>query len=54
MPPHFTAVIVLTMLAAYICVAYWRTALRIAVVMIITLAIYGAVLVIEALHHVVK
>jgi hypothetical protein len=51
------AIAVLTAIAAYLCVAYWRTALRVILVILIALAIYGAVVGIEgvtslmASHH---
>ena len=54
MPPHFRAISMLIVLVAYVSVAYWRTALRIAATVLIALAVYGAVLIIEALHHVAK
>jgi hypothetical protein len=54
MPPHFGVISMLVMLVAYVSVAYWRAALRIAATVLIALAIYGAVLIIEALHHVAR
>ncbi len=44
-------VILLAVLIASLCVIYWRTALRIVAIAIISLAVYGAVLVFEGLHH---
>jgi hypothetical protein len=42
------------LLAAGLCVAYWRTALRVLLIVIISLATYGAVLLIEGLHQIAK
>jgi hypothetical protein len=50
-------IVVLIALTACLCVAYWRTALRVILVILIALAIYGAVVGIEgvtslvASHH---
>jgi len=51
------AVAVLVAIAAGCCVAYWRTALRVILIMIVILAVYGAVIGIHgvsslmAAHH---
>jgi hypothetical protein len=57
-PQHIQAVIaVLIAIAAWLCVAYWRMALRVILVVLIGLAIYGAVAGVEgvtslvASHH---
>jgi len=57
-PQHIQAVItVLIAIAAWLCVAYWRIALRVILVALIGLAIYGAVAGVEgvtslmATHH---
>ncbi len=50
-PPDLGSVGVLILLIAAASVTYWRTALRIAAVLIITLAAYGAVLLVEGLRH---
>lgn len=51
-PPDFRSITVLIALAACLCVAYWRMALRIIAILIIAAAFYGAVLIIEELHHI--
>jgi len=50
-PQDLGSIGVLVMLIVAVCVIYWRTALRIAAILIITLAVYGAVLVVQAMHH---
>jgi hypothetical protein len=57
--PHdtHTAIVVLIAIGSCLCVAYWRTALRVILVILLALAIYGAVAGIEgatsfmAAHH---
>jgi len=44
-------VVVLIMLVAALCVTYWRTTLRLAAIVIITLAAYGAFLVVEGMRR---
>ena len=51
-PQDFSSVIILAVLIATVCVIYWRITLRIIAIVIISLAIYGAVLIIEGLYHV--
>lgn len=51
-PQDFRSVIILTVMIASVCVIYWRIALRIIAICIISFAIYGTVLIIEGLHHV--
>jgi hypothetical protein len=51
-PPDSGSIILLIVLIAGLCVIYWRIAVRIAAVVIISIAIYGAVLVVEGLDHV--
>jgi hypothetical protein len=53
-PPDIQSFGVLATLAAALCVLYWRTALRVIAIMIIALAIYGAILFLEGLHHAVR
>jgi hypothetical protein len=53
-PPDIQSFGVIAMLAAALCVIYWRTALRIVAIMIIALALYGAILFLEGLHHAVR
>jgi hypothetical protein len=50
-PETVTTVAVLT---ASLCVIYWRTALRLLVITLIALAIYGAFLAFYGLQHVAK
>jgi hypothetical protein len=57
-PQHIQAVIaVLIAITAWLCVAYWRMALRVILVVLIGLAIYGAVTGVEGMtsliasHH---
>ena len=49
-PNDFQPIGVLVMLVVALCVKYWRAALRLAAIAIITLAIYGAVLLVEGLR----
>ena len=49
-PPDLTSIGVLIALTACLCVAYWRTTLRVIAILIITIACYGAVLILEELH----
>jgi hypothetical protein len=53
-PPDIESFGVLATLAAVLCVIYWRTALRIIAIVLIALAIYGAILVFEGLHLAVR
>lgn len=50
-PQDIQTIAVLAVLIGSLCVVYWRIALRIFLVALITLAIYGAVLVAHGLHH---
>jgi hypothetical protein len=50
-PQDLGWVVVLIMLIATLCVTYWRTTLRIAAIVIITLAAYGAFLVVEGMRR---
>ena len=50
-PQDHLGAIVLIMLIAAVCVTHWRTTLRIAAIVIITLAVYGAFLVVEGMRH---
>ena len=43
-------ILTVIVLGACVCVVYWRIALRIAVILLISLAIYGAFLLIAGLH----
>jgi hypothetical protein len=54
-PPHyFPSVDILVMLVVALCVLYWRAAIRLAAIAVITLAVYGAILLVEELQHAVK
>lgn len=48
--PDLRSISVLIVLAACLCVAYWRTALRIVAILIIVLACCGAALILVELH----
>jgi len=50
-PQDLGAIGVLIMLIVALCVRYWRTTLRIAAIVIITLAAYGAFLVVEEMRR---
>jgi amino acid permease len=50
-PQDLESIGALAMLIASLCVVYWRTALRVAAILVIALTIYGAVLVIDGLRH---
>ena len=51
-PQDIQAIAVFAVLIGSLCVIYWRNALRIFLIALIALAIYGAVLAIHGLHHV--
>jgi hypothetical protein len=51
-PGGFQSIIVLVTVVVALCVRFWRTALRIVAIIVITLTICGAVLLTEALRHV--
>jgi hypothetical protein len=50
-PQDLGAIGMVVMLIVAVCVTYWRITLRIVAILIITLAVYGAVLIIEGMHH---
>ena len=50
-PPHFQSIGPLVTGLVALCVIYWRIALRLVAIAVITVTIYGAVLLIEALQH---
>lgn len=50
-PPDLGSIGIPIMLIAAVSVIYWRTTLRVAAIVIITLAAYGAFLVIEGMRH---
>jgi hypothetical protein len=50
-PQDLGSIGLLIMLIAALCVTYWRTTLRIAAIVIITLAAYGAFLVVEGMRR---
>jgi hypothetical protein len=54
LPSGFGPIIILIVLAASLCVVYWRIVLRIVAITIITLTLFGLVLVFEELHHMFK
>jgi hypothetical protein len=55
--PQDTQAAIAVLIAAFLCVIYWRTALRVILIVVIALAIYGAVIGIDgvtsliAQHH---
>jgi hypothetical protein len=50
-PPHLQSIGLLITAVVALGVRYWRTALRLVAIAIITLTIYGAVLLVEGLRH---
>ena len=50
-PQDIQAIAVLAVLIGSLCVIYWRIALRIFLIALIALAIYGAVLAVHGVHH---
>jgi hypothetical protein len=50
-PQDIQAIAVLAVLIGSLCVIYWRIALRIFLIALIALAIYGAYLAIHGVHH---
>ena len=51
-PPNDVPILVLIMLVVALCVKFWRTALALAATVVITLTIYGAILLTHGLQHV--
>jgi hypothetical protein len=50
-PQDTQTVWVVIIFLACLCVVYWRTALRVIVVALVVLAIYGAITGLHGLHH---
>jgi hypothetical protein len=42
-PPTNTQSVIAVLIAAYLCVTHWRTILRVLLMVVIALAVYGAV-----------
>lgn len=51
-PHDHQSISLLVMLVVALCVIYWRAALRLVAIAVITVTIYGAVLFVEGLQHV--
>jgi hypothetical protein len=51
-PQDIQAIAVLAVLIGSLCVIYWRIALRIFLIALIGLAIFGAALAVHDLHHI--
>jgi hypothetical protein len=49
--PNHQSIELLVVLIAAVCVIYWRAALKLAAIAVITLTIYGSVLLVEVLNH---
>jgi hypothetical protein len=47
--PHSIGLLITAVVA--LCVIYWRIAIRLVVIAVIALTIYGAVLLVEGMHH---
>lgn len=50
-PQDTQTILVVIIFLACLCVVYWRTALRVIVVALVALAIYGAITGLHGLHH---
>jgi hypothetical protein len=50
-PPHDVPVLLLVMLVVALCVKFWRTALALVAIAVITLTIYAAILLAQGLQH---
>jgi hypothetical protein len=50
-PQDTQAILVVITFLACLCVVYWRTALRVIVVALVALAIYGTITGLHGLHH---
>lgn len=50
-PQDIQTIMVVVIFLACLCVVYWRTALRVIVVALVALAIYGAITGLHGLHH---
>jgi hypothetical protein len=50
-PQDTQTILVVIIFLACLCVVYWRTALRVIVVALVALAIYGAITGLYGLHH---
>ena len=52
-PQHSQAIVVIVFFAAALCVRYWRTALRVIVIVLIALAMLGLIAGLHGIHHAV-
>jgi hypothetical protein len=50
-PQDTQTILVVVIFLACLCVVYWRTLLRVIVVALVALAIYGAITGLHGLHH---
>jgi hypothetical protein len=50
-PPHDVPILLLVMLIVALCVKFWRITLALAAIAVITLTIYGAILLAQGLQH---
>jgi hypothetical protein len=53
-PPDLQSVRIVVVVVAALCVKYWRLAIRLAVIAVITLVVYGAIEFMQGLHHAAK
>ena len=50
-PPHDVPILMLVMLVVALCVKFWRIALALVAIAVITLTVYGAILLTHGLQH---
>jgi hypothetical protein len=50
-PQDTQTILVVVIFLACLCVVYWRTVLRVIVIALVALAIYGAITGLHGLHH---
>jgi hypothetical protein len=50
-PQNTQTILVIIIFLGCLCVVYWRTALRVIVVALVALAIYGTITGLHGLHH---
>jgi hypothetical protein len=54
-PPHdIQSIGLIIMIVVALCTIYWRIAIRLVAIAVITLTIYGALLLVEGLQHTVR
>jgi hypothetical protein len=53
-PEHNQTILVVVLFVASLCVAYWRTALRLIAIILVALAVYGVIAGLQGLHNLTR